>query len=67
MLAFNWPPKTTSHIIVANRNALEELSIRADIAFNQKKLVNMLCSADDESTEIDMRTISAQLVRLIEK
>ncbi|GKY95432.1 hypothetical protein MPSEU_000504700 [Mayamaea pseudoterrestris] len=42
-------------------NALEELSVRADMAFNQKKLVHMLLGDEDEETETEMRTISAQL------
>jgi hypothetical protein len=46
-----------------NSNALEELSVRADIAFNQKKVVHLLLGDDDDETENELRTISAQLVR----
>jgi hypothetical protein len=44
-------------------NALEELAVRADIAFKQKKVVRSLLGDDeDDEFEGELRTISAQLV-----
>ena len=46
---------------------MEELSVRADIAFNQKKVISVLQGEEEDQVENELRTISAQLVRVCKR